>query len=182
MMDTLKKLYNLRDVSERLKALSLARGVAKNVADKHSEEAQVIKWAYDQLYQLYFAKVMCVVGTSTAIRHLLNEKASIIDERAVGSLTKQHGTLIVFDTNEVKSGEMHNYLVGSWTGDALHESLLPDWLSCDRYFACKLENGSNAVLLHCLVNKSWLQDTGLIEAKAEINDWLINFYSSVRYD
>ena len=181
----MKRLRTIYELSERLEALAKARGVAENVSSRMIEEAESVRWAYDEIRRIYFTEVLCVVGHDNFVASIPGLKPEHITGQFAA---EQLMTVSIFDPEKTAVELIHNYLVGpDWPGDKLKESRLPKWLHCEKYYAAKEEDtandsGKRAMCLHCVVFKSWLAETGLAKARVMLNSWLIDMFKAMKWE
>ncbi len=169
-----KQLEVLRNVKHRLSALAVMPDVPVGAATQLKLEAECIAWAYEELRIKHLVRCALFVGdeactafnlTATCISYSDGLFAACLIEPDDVTLQKIVGLVSI----------------PNWEGNKLSVKT-PPFLTCDRFFACRDENGKRMVFFDVVVHRGWLNEKGMKEAKREFDIWLHSTFGAMDWD
>jgi hypothetical protein len=170
-----KQLEVLRNVRHRLSALAVMPDVPVGAATQLKLEAECIAWAYEELRTKHLVRCALIVADESFLTVLWADKP-------ITDYQDGLSTTCLVEPDEVTLQKIIGLVsIPNWEGNKLSVKT-PPFLTCDRFFACRDENGKRMVFFDVVVHRGWLNEKGTKEAKREIDIWLHSTFGVMDWD
>lgn len=179
MNQVFKQLEVLKNVKHRLSALAAMPDVPVGAATQLKLEAECISWAYEELRVKHLVRCALIVGDEAFNAFALPSNAlpSNYSDYSNGLFM----TCLV-EPDDVTLQKIVNLVsIPNWDGNKL-STQTPPFLVCDRFFACRDDNGRRAIFFDTVVHRGWLNEKGMKEAKLEIDVWLCSTFGAMDWE
>jgi hypothetical protein len=169
-----KQLEVLRNVRHRLSALAVMPDVPVGAATQLKLEAECIAWAYEELRTKHLVRCAWLVGDEAF-------NAFTLPPNYADYSNGLFATCLVEPDDVTLQKIVSLVSTPNWEGNKL-SAKTPPFLTCDRFFACRDENGKRMVFFDLVVHRGWLNEKGMKEVKREIDIWLHSTFGAMDWD